>query len=93
MTGLSQHEARIALGLLLRSEPAGDNLGLFRSALGKTFPLAQKNGWFSAVRHTAAILYSTDGPRIAVLLTYRPGLTRLEAARLGAKLVNLALAT
>jgi hypothetical protein len=65
----------------------------FASALGARFPLAQKNGWFSSVRHTAAILYATDGPRIAVLFTYRPGVTRVEAGRLGGKLIAVALGT
>jgi beta-lactamase family protein len=90
-TGLTTHEARVGLALLLSCEASGDNLGLFRRALGPRFPLAQKNGWFSAVRHTGAILYAPDGPRIAVVLTYRPGITPSEAAELGGQVVRLAL--
>lgn len=92
-TGLTRHEAGVAVALLLSSEPTGDNLGLFRPALGRRFPLAQKNGWFSAVRHTAAVLYAAAGPRIAVLLTYRPGITRDEAAALGARFIRVVRGT
>lgn len=91
-TGLTRHEARVGLGLLLSSEARADNLGLFRPAVGRDYPLAQKNGWFSAVRHTAALLYAPEGPKIAILLTYRPGITRVEAARLGARIVAIAIA-
>jgi hypothetical protein len=90
---LTPHEAKLALGLLLASQPAADNLGLFRPWLPPPFPLAQKNGWISQARHTAAILYAQEGPRIAVLLTFRStGLTRLEAAALGRAVVRIALA-
>ena len=40
--------------------------------------MAQKNGWITDVRDTAAIVYGPHGPRIVVVLTYRPG---LDAAR------------
>lgn len=92
-TGLTRHEARVALALLLSYEPTRDNAGLFQPALGRRFPLAQKNGWFSSVRHTAAVLYASDGPRIAVLLTYRPGITRVEAAALGARFIRIVRGT
>jgi hypothetical protein len=79
-TGLGRRRARIALGLLLSSDPRGDNVGLFRHATG--VPMAQKHGWTSKLRHTAAIVYAPDGPKIAVLLTFRadeikPGASRL----------------
>lgn len=88
-TGLTRTQARLALGLLLSSEPAGDNLGLFREALGPSVPVAQKHGWISSARHTAAVIYTERGPLVVVLLTYRSGLTRPQAARLGAELVRL----
>jgi beta-lactamase class A len=91
-TGLTRHEARVGLALLLSSESRADNLGLFRPAVGRDYPMAQKNGWFSAVRHTAALLYAPEGPKIAILLTYRPGITRAEAARLGARIAAIAIA-
>jgi beta-lactamase class A len=91
-TGLTEHEARIGLALLLNSAPVADNLGLFRPALGRDFPIAQKQGWLHDARHTAAILYAPDGPRIVVLLTYRPGISRGQAAQLGAQVADVALA-
>ena len=83
--GLSAHQARVGLALLLDCEPVRDNVGLFREALPPGTPLAHKNGWIRAVRHDAAIVYGASGPRIVVLLTYRDaGLDRRTAARLGA---------
>lgn len=79
-TGLDRHEARLALGLLLSSDPRGDNVGLFRQATG--FPMAQKHGWTTKLRHTAAIIYAPDGPKIAVLLTFRADEIRPSASRL-----------
>ena len=88
-SGLSIHEARVGLAMLLSSQATGDNVGLFRPALGPAFPMAQKHGWLSSVRHSAAILYGADGPTIVVLLTYRPALTRAQATRLGTRLIRL----
>ena len=91
-TRLSRAQARLALGLLLSSEAAGDNVGLFREALGSSALAAQKHGWISSARHSAAVIYTERGPVVLVLLTYRAGLTRFQAARLGAALVRLATA-
>jgi hypothetical protein len=90
-TGLSRHEAQVGLTLLLASQPTRDNLGLFRPTLGRAFPMAQKNGWLRDARHTAAVLYATDGPRIAVVLTYRSGLARADAEKLGGLVAQAAL--
>lgn len=88
-TGLTRHEARVGIGLLLSSAPVGGNIGLLRAALGRRFPLAQKTGWLTTVRHTAAILYGPDGPKIVVVLTWRPGISQAEAAALGRRVVTL----
>ena len=88
--GLSRHEARVALGLLLSSSPRGDNLGLFRPTLGPTLPIAQKHGWNSSVRHSAAVVYRPSGPTIAVLLTYRPGLVPRASVLLGLRFLRTA---
>jgi beta-lactamase class A len=90
-SGLTIHEARLGLALLLQSQPRGDNLGLFRPWVPPSFPMAQKQGWLHDARHTAAILYAPSGPTIAVLLTYRPGIARRDAATLGHLVVQLAL--
>lgn len=88
-TGLSRHEARVGLALLLSSAPVGSNLGLLRPALGRRTPLAQKQGWTHAVRHTAAIVYGRRGPVIVVVLTYRAHADSLRAAALGKDVVAL----
>ncbi len=88
-TGMTGRQARLALGLLLASEPAGDNRGLFRDALGPDTPAAQKHGWISSARHSAAIVYTPRGPVVIVALTYRPSVTRAAAARLGADLIAI----
>jgi hypothetical protein len=88
-TGLSVHEARVGLGLLLSSTSSGQNLGLFRPSLGERFPLAQKQGWTTKIRHTAAITYGPSGPRIVVVLTYAPNLDPTAAAALGRNVVAL----
>ena len=58
--GLSAHQARVGLALLLDCEAARDNIGLFREALPAGTPLAHKNGWIRAVRHDAAIVYAAS---------------------------------
>jgi beta-lactamase class A len=89
-TQLTQTQARLVLGVLLASEASGDNLGLFREALGPAVPAAQKHGWISSARHSAAVVYTSRGPIVIVALTYRSGLTLASAARLGSDLVTIA---
>ncbi len=93
-TGLTARSARLALGLLLSSEQAGDNRSLVDGALAPGTPVAQKNGWLRAARHGAALVYDAAGPRIVVVLTYRAsGVTRAAAAALGARAARLSAAT
>lgn len=88
-TGLGRHEARVALGLLLSSDARGDNVGLLRPALGNGAPMAQKHGWTTYLRHTAAIVYGASGPRIVVILTYRPKLDAAASQALGRRMAAL----
>jgi Beta-lactamase enzyme family len=88
-TGLSRHEARVGLGLLLSSTSTGQNAGLFRPWLGSSLPLAQKQGWTTKIRHTAAIAYGPAGPRILVVLTYSPNLDPHASAMLGRRFLAL----
>jgi Beta-lactamase enzyme family len=92
-TGLSRHEASVALGLLLTSDTGGGNLGLFRPALGPDLPMAQKHGWTSSVRHSAAVVYGRRGPKIVVLLTYRRAIQDRPPVLLGLRLVRAARIT
>jgi hypothetical protein len=87
-SGLSVHEARVALGLLLSSQPVGDNVGMIRQALGPAIPIAQKQGWLPDARLTAAIVYSARGPRVVVICAYEYGLTLASATRLGRRVVS-----
>lgn len=88
-TGLGRHEARVGLGLLLSSVSTGHNLGLFRPFVGPRLPMAQKQGWTTKLRHTAAIAYGSSGPRIVVLLTYSPDLDPSASLVLGGRIVSL----
>ena len=90
-TGLTRHQARVLLGLLLGSKPIKDNVGLFAPSLNKATTIAaQKHGWFSSVRHSAAIIYTQSGPKIVVVLTYRSALPLRDAQALGRQVIDLA---
>jgi beta-lactamase class A len=80
--GLPKGAARLALELLVDSSSTKDNRGLLRPFLGGT-RVGQKNGWTSAVRATAGIVFARNGPVIVVVLAYRPGLSLAEAQALG----------
>jgi hypothetical protein len=89
-SGLARERARYALGLLLASERSGNNVGLLAPALPGV-PIAQKHGWTSSIRHSAAIVYGPEGPTIVVVLAYRPGLARAAAANLARLVVRSTL--
>lgn len=88
-TALTRHQSRAGLSLLLEPERAGDNLGLLRPWLGRTV-VAEKNGWLSDTRTTAAIVYRPAGPVIVVVELYRPGVTGAEGRRLGRQVLRAA---
>lgn len=88
--GLTRHEARVALALLLSSDPRGDNRGLLRPALGGGVPMAQKHGWTTSLRHTAAVVYGPRGPVIVVVLTYRQEIVPSHSLALGDQVARLA---
>jgi Beta-lactamase enzyme family len=88
-TGLSRHEARVGLGLLLSGVSTGHNLGLFRPSVGPRLPMVQKQGWTTKLRHTAAIAYGSRGPRIVILLTYASDLDPSASHALGGRIVFL----
>lgn len=85
-TGLSGARARVALELLLAGWGGGDNAGLVRPFVDGA-PVAQKNGWISDARLTAAIVYARSGPKIVVVLVYRPKLPYREAQSVGKKVL------
>lgn len=88
---LDRGRAQAALGMLLDSEPLGDNVGLVRGSVPRSLPVAQKHGWISSARHTAAIVYPAAGPELVVLLTYRSRLNLAEAAAYAADVLRVTL--
>jgi hypothetical protein len=85
--GLTRHEAEYGLALLRHSIPVGDNQGLLRPWLDGV-AVAEKNGWISDTRITAAIVYRSAGPLIIVVEANRPGLPRYEARALGREVLR-----
>lgn len=91
-TGLRPATARALLRALVDSDAGGDNVGLVGPYLPAKTPVAQKNGWLSDSRSTAAIVYDDDGPAILVILTFRSGgLGLAQAQSLGASATRIAL--
>jgi Beta-lactamase enzyme family len=91
-TGLRAATARALLRALLDSDSGGDNAGLVRPHLSARTPVAQKNGWLSDSRSTAAIVYDENGPAVLVVLTFRSGgLGLAQAQSLGANVARVAL--
>jgi beta-lactamase class A len=86
-TGLDRGRCSYALQLLLSSELRGANVGLIRPYVGRSTRVAQKNGWLSDARHTAAIVYAPSGPKIVVVLTDAPSLPLARAQQLGRRVV------
>ena len=86
-SGLTARNARLGLALLLSAHPRGNNAGLLRPFLRRT-PVAQKVGWLSDARLTAAIVYGRRGPKIVVVLTYRPNLAVDDSLALGRRVVH-----
>jgi hypothetical protein len=87
LLGLSRHQAVVALRVLASAQPVADNAGLLRPSFpGAVF--AEKHGWLSDTRITAAIVYRGGAATIVVVEAYRPGLTLREARRLGREIVE-----
>ena len=61
---------------------------MLRTALGPDLPIAQKQGWLDDVRITAAIVYSSRGPRIVVICAYARDLALDKAAAFGRRVVT-----
>ena len=68
--------------MLASAQPIGDNVGLLQPWLGGA-TVAQKNGWLSDTRTTAAIVYKGNRATIVVVEAFRPGITSTEARSLG----------
>jgi len=84
--GLDRNGARAALGYLALAWRGSSLLELPPGT-----PVAEKDGWTSDVRGSAAIAYLPSGPRVVVVLVHRPGISAGEARRLGEQVSRLAL--
>jgi hypothetical protein len=87
--GLSRRQAVAALRILASAQPVGDNAGLLRPWL-RAAELAEKNGWLSDQRTTAAIVYRNGRATIVVVELFRPGVTHAEAKRVGREVLEAA---
>ena len=79
---LARAQGQRALALLRHSVPYGVNYGLLRPWLGRT-AVAEKNGWLSDLRVTAAIVYRRRGPVIVVVALARDEVNGAVARELG----------
>jgi hypothetical protein len=80
-TGLTVHQARLAIGWLAASQQRGGNVSLLAGGVAPGALVAQKNGWIRAARLTAGIVYRPRGPAVVALATYDGGGVSLAAAR------------
>ena len=86
LLGLSRPQAVAALRVLASAQAVADNAGLLRPWLaGAT--VAEKNGWLSDTRTTAAIVHRGGRATIVVVELYRPGVSYAEAKRLGRRVL------
>jgi hypothetical protein len=86
--GMTRLQAILALRVLASAQPVADNRGLVRPWV-RADAFAEKNGWLSDTRTTAAIVYRGGRATIVVVELYRPGVTFAEAARFGRAVVQL----
>ena len=87
--GLTRGQAIAGLRILASAQPVADNAGLLRPWLrGAT--VVEKNGWLSDLRTTAAIVHRGGRATIVVVELYRPGVTHVEAKRLGRDVLEAA---
>jgi beta-lactamase class A len=89
LLGLTRRQAVLALRVLASAQPVRDNAGLLRPWLGGA-TVAEKNGWLTDTRTTAAIVYRGGRATIVVVELYRPGVTYAEAKRLGRAVLRAA---
>jgi len=78
-TALTRGQARAALDYLALARP---ETSLFEFPPGSSH--AEKDGWLTDVRASAAIVFRGRNAHIVVVLAYRPGVTLGEARSLGA---------
>ena len=78
--------AEHALRYLLTSWP-GESI--LRAGFPAGTPVAEKDGWVSDMRGGAALAYLPSGPKVVVVLTYRPRIDAAASKRLGVQVARL----
>jgi beta-lactamase class A len=81
-----QRHYRVALRYLLNAWPPES---VVRAGFPPGARVAEKDGWISDMRGSAAIAYLPSGPKIVVVLAYRPQIDSAAVAELGAKVARL----
>jgi beta-lactamase class A len=81
-----QRHYPIALRYLLNAWPG---FSLVRTGLPAGTAVAEKDGWISDMRGSAAIAYLPSGPKIVVVLAYKPEIDEDAAEALGAQVSRL----
>jgi beta-lactamase class A len=81
-----QRHYPIALRYLLLAWPGSS---IVRGGLPPGTPVAEKDGWISDMRGSAAIVYLPSGPKIVVVLAYKPDIDASAVKALGAKVARL----
>jgi beta-lactamase class A len=81
-----QRHYPVALRYLLTAWP-GESI--VRAGFPAGTAVAEKDGWISDMRGSAALAYLKSGPKIVVVLTYRPDVDDAASKRLGAEVARL----
>ena len=81
-----QRHYPVALRYLLLATPGSS---LLRSGLPPGTRVAEKDGWISDMRGSAAVAYLPSGPKIVVVLAYAPEIDDAAVRALGAKVARL----
>jgi beta-lactamase class A len=81
-----QRRSPLALRYLLGSWP---KFSLVRRGLPAGTTVAEKDGWISGMRGSAAIAYLPSGPKIVVVLAYQPKIDEHAVEALGTQVARL----
>ena len=84
--GISRHEARVAIYLLIHARYRG----LVRPNVGNV--VGHKSGWLSGVEHDAALVFTPQGTVVTVIMSQGSGVGLSGSGRYASHVLKLALA-
>ena len=84
--GISRHEARVAIYLLIHARYRG----LVRPNVGNV--VGHKSGWLSGVEHDAALVFTPEGTVVTVVMSQGGGVGLSGSGRYAGRVLKLALA-